>query len=63
MVDDRTRRVRREDVQYTPLPESMQWLNELSDDEYNAYWDEVDARCGARFCYWDEVDAGCGVRV
>ena len=41
------RRVRRVDVQYTPLPERLQWLNDLSDDEYNAYWDEEDARCAS----------------
>ena len=44
VVDEKTRQVRKDDVQQPPLPEDMQWLNSLSDEEYHAYWDEVDAR-------------------
>ena len=28
----------------TPLPDDMAWLDGLSDEEYDAYWDEVE-RC------------------
>jgi hypothetical protein len=29
----------------TPLSDDMAWLDGLSDEEYDAYWDEVE-RCG-----------------
>lgn len=29
----------------TELPDDMAWLDGLSDEEYDAYWDEVE-RCG-----------------
>ena len=33
-----------DNTQLTELPEDMAWLDGLSDEEYDAYWDEVE-RC------------------
>ena len=47
-----------DDVQMTPLSDDMAWLDGLSDEEYDAYWDEVE-RCVAQLpqCDWPSCDA------